>query len=306
MSAFESLNRDADVQGTQIGGLAVVETTLPDEPRLYYRTYGTGSSGRAPLICLPGFWRNSRDFEELADHLSASRLVVTPDMRGRGKSPRMSSTEDYHVDLLIQDVWRLLDHLNIQHAALLGTTLGGWMSLIMAADKPGRITGIVLNDVGAEPPQHASKRMAGNANADQLTFDEAVARTRTQNEAHFSGLSEDDWVRLMLRAHRRTEEGTYVRDFDQLTNVETARFKAAHPDFWTEYRRLADIPIAVLRGANSDYLSDDLMHRMGAEHARTFVATIPGRGHPPLLDEPVAIRAIEHLLSRADTRLSDL
>lgn len=304
MNVLDMRDIGIDDRAAPLQPLPYSEGFLPGEPHLYYRIYGKAADGRVPLICLPGFWRNARDFQDLAVQIAPDRLVITPDMRGRGMSPRMPDVEDYHVDLLIGDVWRLLDHLGVRKAAFLGTTLGGWMSLMMAVEKPERVAGIVLNDVGVQASAHASKRMAGHAKDDEMTFEEAVARTRAQNEAHFSGLGEDDWVRLMLRAHRQTEAGTYIRDFDQLTNVETARFKADKPDFWTEYRGLGTVPVAILRGENSDYISEELMQGMASERTDTIVATVPGRGHPPLLDEPIAVDAVKALLRRADERVA--
>ena len=60
-----------------------------DGLRLHYRDYAgqsAAASGRPPILCLPGLTRNARDFETVAERLSAEWRVITVDLRGRGES----------------------------------------------------------------------------------------------------------------------------------------------------------------------------------------------------------------------------
>ncbi|WP_373873646.1 alpha/beta fold hydrolase [Pseudomonas rhodesiae] len=57
------------------------------------------------VLCLHGFMRNSRDFEEPAPWLAVGRRVIVPDLRGRGHSARMKTATDYDFNLLIGDMW---------------------------------------------------------------------------------------------------------------------------------------------------------------------------------------------------------
>ena len=56
-----------------------------DGLQLYYRDYGDPLSPRLPLLCLTGLTRNSEDFADLAAHFAATRRVICPDYRGRGR-----------------------------------------------------------------------------------------------------------------------------------------------------------------------------------------------------------------------------
>jgi pimeloyl-ACP methyl ester carboxylesterase len=62
---------------------------------------------------------------------------------------------------------------------------------------------------------------------------------------------------------------------------------------------LRDLPLAVIRGANSDLLSAQTVAKMKARHPGLIAATVPDRGHVPFLDEPQALGAIHALLDRA-------
>jgi pimeloyl-ACP methyl ester carboxylesterase len=268
---------------------------------LYYKTYDpVRVSGPIPVLCLPGFWRNSRDFSRIAAHLAGVRRVVTPDMRGRGRSSRATDVREYHFDELRGDVWRLLDYLRIERVAIIGTTLGGFMALEMATERPERIAGIVLNDVGTETSSPASKQMAGHVDHEHRTLTEVIGKMKQQHGGFFPEFNASDWERFALDAYREDGAGRYVRDFDAQTHAETARFKQDRPTFWNEFVGLGSLPIAILRGQFSEYMPAALAERMIEANSSATLTTVPGRGHPPLLTETESLAAIQAVLDRAD------
>ncbi|HHM8127198.1 TPA: alpha/beta fold hydrolase [Pseudomonas aeruginosa] len=268
---------------------------------LFYRDYASQGAG-TPVLCLHGFMRNSRDFEQLAPRLAEGRRVIAPDLRGRGHSTRMTSAADYHFDLLIEDMWELLDHLNIDRVVILGTTLGGLMAIEMAGKRADRVAGIVVNDIGAEIPLPALKRMANHAENADYSFEEAVARVKEHNETIYPGLNPEDWISLMLRAYREVAPGRYARDFDLLTMRESARMQTERPSFWLEFAKLDPIPTALIRGEQSDLLTADIAQRMIEVNSAAVLTAVADRGHPPLLNEAQSLAAIDALLKRADER----
>lgn len=270
--------------------------------KLFYREFlPVEQSNLVPLLCLPGFMRNSRDFCELGRTLSASGIrVIAPDLRGRGLSTRYSDVKDYHYDLIRQDVKDLLDHLNVQKVAVLGVALGALIAMDMAGETSSRVSGIVLNDQGAEiGAQAAKKMMADNAESADFTFDEAVARTKLHFGETYPGLTDDRWIDLTLRAYREMKPGRYARDFDVLTLADALRMKVERPDAWPQFRATRGVPVALLRGERSEYFTADCADRMLKEHPDAVLTTVKGRGHPPILDEPESLAAIHALLKRA-------
>src|ERR1019366_2434021 len=117
-----------------------------DGLRLYCRIYAASRPGGVPVLCVPGLTRNSRDFAELAQHLSEAREVLAVDLRGRGQSARDPDASHYQLPLYVQDMWSLLDARKLQRVLIVGTSLGALMGLVMAAMQPNRIAGVVLND----------------------------------------------------------------------------------------------------------------------------------------------------------------
>jgi pimeloyl-ACP methyl ester carboxylesterase len=269
--------------------------------KLFYREFvPVEASGMVPLLCLHGFMRNSRDFCELGRTLSASGVrVIAPDMRGRGFSTWFSDAKSYHYDLIRQDVKDLLEQLNIEKVAVLGIALGGMVAMDMAGESPTRVTGIVLNDLGAEIEAHSTQRMANNVEAADYTFDEAVARMKLHFGQTYPDLSHERWVDLTLRAYRELKPGRYARDFDLGSLADVPRLKAERPNSWPQFLATVGTPVALLRGETSDFFTADCAERMVKAHPDAVLTTVKGRGHPPLLDEPESLAAINELLRRA-------
>ena len=71
-------------------------------------------------------------------------------------------------------------------------------------------------------------------------------------------------------------------------------------DPWVAFRAVS-MPCLVLRGATSDILSEEIIDRMQAIKPDLERATIPDRGHAPLLDEPDSLAAIDGFLSDLET-----
>src|SRR5579862_6347378 len=99
----------------------------------------------APLtvLCLHGLTRNGRDFEALANHLSTHYRVITADQRGRGRSQWDPDPSNYKIPVYATDMTCLLDHLQVERVVLIGTSMGGLISMTMGASQPARVQGII-------------------------------------------------------------------------------------------------------------------------------------------------------------------
>lgn len=253
-----------------------------------------------PLLCLHGFMRTSRDFRELGETLSAAGVrVVAPDMRGRGRSSRFEDPSQYHYDLTKQDVLELLDHLEIEKVAILGTALGAFIAQDFVAELHGRVTGILLNDQGTEIGAASASKMANNVQAADYSFEEAVDRMKLQFGETYPGLNDERWVNLTLRAYAEVRPGRWARDFDLKTFADIERLYSERPDGWPQFLNTRGTPVTILRGELSSYFPEECAQRMLQQHSDAVLTTIKDRGHPPLLDEPDSLAAIFGLLGRA-------
>ena len=136
-----------------------------DGLRLHYRDY-PGASGKPPILCLPGLTRNARDFAELAERLSPHFRVLALDFRGRGGSDYDPLPERYTPLTYAGDVIELFGELKIEQAIFVGTSLGGLVTMTIAAIAPQFIAAAILNDIGADVDVTGIERIKGYVGKD--------------------------------------------------------------------------------------------------------------------------------------------
>ena len=123
-----------------------------DGLRLHVRDYGRGNNGALPVVCLPGLSRTSADFDALATalagHAEQPRRVLALDYRGRGLSEHDRDPTNYNVGVEAADVITVLTALGVGTAVFVGTSRGGILTMLLAAQRPTLIAGAVLNDIG--------------------------------------------------------------------------------------------------------------------------------------------------------------
>lgn len=130
-----------------------------DGLQLYCRIFEPASF-RLTVLCLPGLTRNSRDFTALAQHLGQRYRVLTPDLRGRGRSAADPHWQNYQPVTYVADLWALLEAVPAPRVAVIGTSLGALLAMLMAATRPAAISGVVLNDAGPEIDPAGAARIA--------------------------------------------------------------------------------------------------------------------------------------------------
>lgn len=265
-----------------------------DGLRLYYRDYA-GPLDKSPALCLPGLTRNSRDFARLAEWLSKDRRVICPDFRGRGRSEYDSEWRNYHPLQYADDVWRLLDELGMENVVLIGTSLGGWMAMLMNYQQPGRIAAAIMNDIGPEAnPEGIARVVAGAGRLDKVpTFEEAVAQARTFYEIAFPDWDDEQWRYYTEITYRQTEDGDFDLNFDRnIGHAAREGVSGLTMDPWDLFDSLRSVPTLLIHGAISDILTDDIILKMRQHKSDLQVAVVGNRGHAPLLDEKEAVDAI--------------
>jgi pimeloyl-ACP methyl ester carboxylesterase len=270
-----------------------------DALRLYCRIYPAQRRGGLPVICLPGITRNSRDFKALAQHLSADREVLTPDLRGRGRSAWDPDPSHYQLPTYVEDIWSLMAARDLNRVLLIGTSLGALMGMVMAAMKPDRIAGLVLNDAGPAIDPAGLRRIAGYAGKlpPVSSWAEAAAQAESIYGPALPGLSDQDWLNYAHCGYRENASGVPVPDMDPKIGDAFKTPATAPADLWPLYSQIK-VPMLVIRGATSDILSAATVARMAREKPALQHITVAARGHAPLLDEPDCLPSIEAFVAQ--------
>ncbi|MES0825877.1 alpha/beta fold hydrolase [Ruegeria sp. SCP11] len=271
--------------------------TTSDDRRLYY----TDTGSRAPLLCLAGLTRCSRDFSFLAPHVTDLRMI-TMDYRGRGESDYDPDFMNYNIFRESHDAIELLDHLGLDRVAVLGTSRGGLIAMALAASHPERLSSVILNDVGpvidpvgiAKIMDYVGKQPVSN------TYDEAAQALQYVMSPHFPGVTLERWRQQAEIQFEQTEDGLTLRYDPALRTALLDQAAAgATPDLWMFFEALRDIPTGVIRGENSDVLGKDTLTEMHKRHPGLISAEVPDRGHVPFLDEPQSLDLIRKVLDAA-------
>ncbi|MEQ7874897.1 alpha/beta hydrolase [Sphingomonas sp. ASV193] len=268
--------------------------------RLHYRDYA-GPADQPPLLCIPGLTRNARDFEGVAERLAGDWRVICVDLRGRGMSEYDPDPRRYALPAYVADLMKLLDQLGIAEAVFVGTSLGGLITMAVAAGgDEERIAGALLNDIGPDIDRDGLEFIAQYVGKERHYPDWASA-TRAVAEAQesrFPGFGEDDWARFTRRTFAE-RDGAVRPDYDlKIADNFAVALDAPPVDAWPYYRALAGRPVTLLRGTLSDLFSTATAERMVREIPDVELVEVPNVGHAPTLDEPESIAALDRLLTR--------
>lgn len=275
--------------------------TSDDGLTLYARDYrASGAGGRLPVICLHGLTRNSKDFENIAPRIAASgRRVIVPDVRGRGQSGRDPKPANYHPKIYARDVLALMDLLGIPTAVFLGTSMGGIITMTLAAIRSKAVAAAILNDVGpAVAPEGIARILGYTGKAPAVTdWDDAIAYVRGTSSAALPHYGADDWRRFAERTFRDEGAGPKL-DYDPaIAGPLKPPSRLVTFMAWLLFRKLArNRPTLLIRGETSDIVSRDIADRMKRQAPGLELAEVPGVGHAPTLDEPAAVDAICNFL----------
>jgi pimeloyl-ACP methyl ester carboxylesterase len=144
--------------------------------RMAYTEWGARDNPRV-LVCVHGLTRNGRDFDALADAMSAHYRVICPDVVGRGQSSHLRDPSAYGIPQYVADMVTLIARLNVESVHWVGTSMGGLIGMALAALEGTPIRKLVLNDVGPVITAESLQRIGTyvGTNPDWATFDEALA-----------------------------------------------------------------------------------------------------------------------------------
>ena len=262
--------------------------TTSDGLTLYYEDTGDG----LPILCLPGLTRTTADFDYVTPHLAGNRLIKL-DYRGRGQSDFDPNWENYTLPVECRDVLELLAHLSLDKVAILGTSRGGLNAMGLAMGAKDRLLGVALNDIGpALDPKGLDFIMGylGRNPAAKTHAEAAAAMARTFTD--FEGVPDSRWMQEAVNHYRQEPDGLKITYDPKLRDAVEAAGAQAAPDLWPFFDAMAGLPLACMRGANSNLLTAETLAEMQRRRPDMIYAEIPDRGHVPFLDEPEAIAAL--------------
>lgn len=249
--------------------------------KLAYVEWGETANPRK-LVCVHGLTRQGRDFDALAESLAGSYHVACPDIVGRGRSDWLIDGSGYSYPQYCADINALLARMAGDAVDWVGTSMGGLIGMMMAAQPGSPIRRLVINDIGPLVPKTGVERLAAYVGKDPkfANFDDAVAYTRNV-AAPFGPLSDDEWRHLTVHGVKREGDGSWRLRYDPAI-ADPLQGDIKDVDLWPVWERIR-CPVLVLRGAESDLLRADTAEEMKRCGPKAKVVEIAGCGHAPAL-----------------------
>lgn len=273
------------------------------------RVYGVATCDtdlRAPLICLPDYFKNANEFHEFAlamsTHPTHNRMVYVFEARGRGDSSYDKNSSNYNI---VQECNDLLDGMiacNLGHADFVTSPQGALMLFNLTGMKPGIISSVVINDVGPEIEAQCIVRTKNNiANMPHFSnWEAAAAYWKAAEQSQFSSFNDEDWLRLAKQFYKETN-GKIVYDFDSklIDNLQAIDLDTRLIDMWPQFCGLKNIPVLLIHGENSDFLNAEKIIQMRKNILNMEVLKIRGQGHAPDFSSKTVIQLLSAHFSKA-------
>ncbi|MGH8726614.1 MAG: alpha/beta fold hydrolase [Burkholderiales bacterium] len=281
--------------------------------RLNYYDWGDHDNPHV-VICVHGLTRNARDFDFLAQVLARECRVVCPDVAGRGKSDWLRSPEDYGYPLYIADMTTFIARVTGVKATLkrwiarlfrkkpkavidwVGTSMGGLIGMMLAAQPGSPIRRLVLNDVGPLIPAASLRRIGQYVGRDpRFASLKELEDAMRKYSASFGPLTDPQWNHLALHSAKQHRDGTWGFVYDPAIGAPFRQGIFTDIALWNVYDKVS-CPTLVMRGAESDLLLAETAREMTSRGPKAKLVEFLGVGHAPMLMADDQIAAVRNFL----------
>jgi pimeloyl-ACP methyl ester carboxylesterase len=256
-----------------------------------------GDRDDAPcVVCVHGLSRNGRDFDYLAAALQAERRVACPDVVGRGCSDWLAEKQHYTLPTYCADLTALLARLGGESFDWVGTSMGGLLGMVLAAQPNSPIRRLVINDAGPFVPKAAPQRILSYVGTNP-SFESIAAAEQYLREvlAPYGSLTDEHWAHLTRHSVREAPSGGFGFTYDPDIVLPMKIGLPRDLDMWSLWDRIR-CPVLVLRGAQSDVLLPKTLDEMRRRGPRADVVEFAGVGHAPALMDPAQIEVVRRWL----------
>jgi pimeloyl-ACP methyl ester carboxylesterase len=232
--------------------------------QLAYERRGKGT----PLVLLHGFPLDHHLWDEMAPLLEDKFDVILPDLRGFGNSTMIDSA--HSMDDYASDIASLLNRLNIQKAAIVGQSMGGYVALAFARLYPDRVSGLglVSSQVLADAPERKEGRYKSAADVAANGIGGVV-------EAMTPKFTADERLQAYARASmERQQPAAYIG---------ALRAMAERADS-TPLLASLHFPVVLIHGDSDLLIPIDRAREVKAALPQAHLVEIPGAGHMPMME----------------------
>lgn len=244
-----------------------------DGVHLFYQVAGTGT----PLLLIHGFPLDGQLFQGQAAQLSQRFTVITPDLRGFGKSSIPNAQAS--IQLYAQDMLALMNQLGISKAVIGGHSMGGQIVLQMYQQAPERFLGMILIDTN---PMGASV-------VEQAEFPAFGRQSQLQGVPSIVPTLAAQFLTGTTRLNDRPLTATLMDIIAEASVngvVAGGQALATRPDFTALLPKIA-VPALVLVGVDDPVYGLEISQMTQAAIPGAALSIIPQAEHTSIFEQPV-------------------
>jgi len=266
--------------------------------RIAYTEWGEAADARV-IVCVHGLTRSGRDFDSLAGALERERRVLCPDVVGRGRSDWLAHKADYGYPVYLSDMAALIARSGADEVDWVGTSMGGLIGMMLAAQPNSPIRRLVVNDVGPFIPKGALQRLGSYVGKDpRFPGIEALEQYLRVVAASFGPLTDAQWRHLAVHSSRRYDDGSLGLAYDPAIGAAFAR-PLEDISLWPVWDAIS-CPTLLLRGRDSDLLLRETAEEMTRRGPRARLVEFADVGHAPMLMSEDQISVVRDFLLSDD------
>jgi esterase len=249
-----------------------------------------------PLVFIHGFGNDAHVWDEIAPAVAPYYRTLALTLRGHGDSGH-SAEPGREPDALVRDVEAALAALGIERAVVVGHSLGGRVSLQLAARNPAKLAGLVLVDFAPELDSRGTTRIREEALEQSRRTDRSFASVedyRRLLDVLYPAARPATLEKLAHHWVRRRPDGRYELKQDRRPprmpsegEIEAIRARARQETerLWKALREMP-CPTLLVRGAASDVLDSEVAERAAEMLPNGKLVEIARAGHSVMLDNP--------------------
>jgi pimeloyl-ACP methyl ester carboxylesterase len=252
--------------------------------RFHYRDWG--NEGAQTLLLLHGLSSHARTWDGFAAAMQNDFHILALDQRGHGET---EWADDYYADRMVEDVAAFVRALGLERIALLGLSMGGRNAYMYAALHPDVVERLVIVDIGPEPSPLGRDRARRRAEA-QSVFESPEEAFQAARAANHRPSDENLRHRVTHNLTQRSDRMWTFRYDPALTSAERPVRRPDPSVLWPLMAKIS-CPTLLLRGSDSDVLSEETAERMAREIPACTLVEIADSGHSIPLDRPAEFLA---------------
>lgn len=251
--------------------------------KLHYQEWGAADA--PPIVMLHGFGVSAHMFDEFADRMKDRYRLIAIDQRGHGDSD-WSDDGDYSRDAFVTDAEGIREALGLNRFILVGHSMGGLNAVAYTVKHPEHVRALVLVDVGPEAAKEGVDNIRRfTQGPDELDFEQFV-----EGAHRFNPRRSIENIRERMRHRLRpTENGKWTWKFDKRFREQEHGLQIgselSNDETWQLFRQVTP-PTLLVRGGESDVLTQEVAERAVREMPRAQLALVPNAGHSVPGDNP--------------------